>query len=375
MNKKKAKALLIKYENGELLRDEQLRLNQWYLEQAVASKETLSEEALKESYDYLKNNLPVLSGSRTVKLWPRLVGIAAAVTAIIVGTWFYIRQTAPTQKATAHSEITLKDIAPGKQGATLTLANGKKIRLGNAANGELAKEAGLVITKAANGQLIYEVEKRHGELSKVNTLTTARGETYEVRLPDGTLVWLNAASSLSYATKPNERGERKVKLEGEGYFEVAKDKDHPFVVQTRGQEVEVLGTHFNISSYADDEVEKTTLVEGSIRLSSGGRARLLKPGQQANIKGAGISVEDVDTDQAIAWKNKEFMFQSESIEGVMKAVERWYNVEVIYVGARTKERFTGGVSRYDNVSKVLDIVEFTGASHFKITGRKIYVSK
>ena len=375
MNKKKAKALLIKYENGELLRDEQLRLNQWYLEQAVASKETLSEEALKESYDYLKNNLPVLSGSRTVKLWPRLVGIAAAVTAIIVGTWFYIRQTAPTQKATAHSEITLNDIAPGKQGATLTLANGKKIRLGNAANGELAKEAGLVITKAANGQLIYEVEKGHGELSKVNTLTTARGETYEVRLPDGTLVWLNAASSLSYATKPNERGERKVKLEGEGYFEVAKDKDHPFVVQTRGQEVEVLGTHFNISSYADDEVEKTTLVEGSIRLSSGGRARLLKPGQQANIKGAGISVEDVDTDQAIAWKNKEFMFQSESIEGVMKAVERWYNVEVIYVGARTKERFTGGVSRYDNVSKVLDIVEFTGASHFKITGRKIYVSK
>jgi len=375
VNKKKAKALLIKYENGELLRDEQLRLNQWYLEQAVASKETLSEEALKESYDYLKNNLPVLSGSRTVKLWPRLVGIAAAVTAIIVGTWFYIRQTAPTQKATAHSEITLNDIAPGKQGATLTLANGKKIRLGNAANGELAKEAGLVITKAANGQLIYEVEKGHGELSKVNTLTTARGETYEVRLPDGTLVWLNAASSLSYATKPNERGERKVKLEGEGYFEVAKDKDHPFVVQTRGQEVEVLGTHFNISSYADDEVEKTTLVEGSIRLSSGGRARLLKPGQQANIKGAGISVEDVDTDQAIAWKNKEFMFQSESIEGVMKAVERWYNVEVIYVGARTKERFTGGVSRYDNVSKVLDIVEFTGASHFKITGRKIYVSK
>ncbi|MDR6781477.1 transmembrane sensor [Pedobacter africanus] len=375
MNKKKAKALLIKYENGELLRDEQLRLNQWYLEQAVASKETLSEEALKESYDYLKNNLPVLYGSRTAKLWPRLVGIAAAVTAIIVGTWFYIRQTAPTQKATAHSEITLNDIAPGKQGATLTLANGKKIRLGNAANGELAKEAGLVITKTANGQLIYEVEKGHGELSKVNTLTTARGETYEVRLPDGTLVWLNAASSLSYATKPNERGERKVKLEGEGYFEVAKDKDHPFVVQTRGQEVEVLGTHFNISSYADDEVEKTTLVEGSIRLSSGGRTRLLKPGQQANIKGTGISVEDVDTDQAIAWKNKEFMFQSESIEGVMKAVERWYNVEVIYVGARTKERFTGGVSRYDNVSKVLDIVEFTGASHFKITGRKIYVSK
>ena len=146
-------------------------------------------------------------------------------------------------------------------------------------------------------------------------------------------------------------------------------------MKTDRQQVEVLGTHFNISSYPDDVIEKTTLLEGSVKVTASGASIVLKPGQQSRLSEGKLSVTDIDTDLAVAWKNNEFVFESESIENVMKMVERWYNVEVIYVGERTNERFSGTVSRFDHVSRVLQIVEFTGASHFKIQGRKIYVSK
>ena len=280
------------------------------------------------------------------------------------------------------------DIAPGKVGATLTLSNGKKIRLTDAVNGELAKEAGISITKNAAGELIYVISSERNlsrpfgndEISnKVNTLSTAKGETYIVVLPDHSKVWMNAASSLTYSTTLNNQGMRRVKLDGEAYFEVAKDKAHPFIVESNGQQIEVLGTHFNVKSYSDEESLKTTLLEGSVRVSSlRGTKQIqdLKPGQQSSLSAAGnLEVADVETEQFTAWKDNKFIFDNNDIKSVMRIVQRWYNVEVVYEGQLPDDNFGGKVSRFDNVSSILRILESTRGVHFKIEGRKIYVSK
>jgi ferric-dicitrate binding protein FerR (iron transport regulator) len=309
------------------------------------------------------------------KLWPRIAVAASIALVVTIGGYFYYN-TQHTNIKQTNTAVT--DVAPGKQGATLTLANGEKIRLSEASNGELAKQQGVVVSKTTNGQLIYEIkESTQGEnnLNAINTLTTAKGETYQVRLPDGSLVWLNAASSLTYSANLIESGKRRVRLDGEGYFEIAKDKAHPFVVQTDKQEVEVLGTHFNVNAYADENNVKTTLIEGSVRIiipSKGGV--VLTPGHQA-ILGANkeIKVEEIDAQTAVAWKNGEFVFERENIKSIMRKLARWYNVDVIYEGDVEKKALWGSISKYSNVSKVLEMLSGTGAVAFEIRGNKIIV--
>lgn len=310
--------------------------------------------------------------NKMLKLWLQIAGAAAVLALAYTGVYFFNNQSEKVADATP---IAVHDVKPGDFGATLTLANGRKVSLANASNGEIERESGIIITKSGDGRLVYEVDEKVSDPNASNTLSTARGETYQVRLPDGSLVYLNAASSLTYTASLIENGKRVVSLSGEGYFEVAKDKQHPFIVKTNKQEVAVLGTHFNISSYADDEVEKTTLLEGSVKLSASGNSKILRPGQQARLFAGKIQVNETDTDLAVAWKNNEFVIESEHIETIMKMIERWYNVEVIYKGEKTKERFSGKVSRFDNMSKVLEIVESTGEARFEIKGRTVYVSK
>lgn len=300
------------------------------------------------------------------------IGLAAAIALMAFGIFFFKYQS---KDMTPHPQELAADVAPGTYGATLTLANGKKIKLTEASNGELAKEAGISVSKSPDGKLVYAVEGNDADDNAQHTFSTAKGQTYEVRLPDGSSVHLNAVSSLTYKAALIEDGKRMVTLSGEAYFEVAKDRQHPFIVKTERQQVEVLGTHFNLSSYPDDATEKATLLEGSVKVTASGSSKVLKPGQQSRLFEGKLSVAETDTDLAVAWKNNEFVFESETIEHVMKMVERWYNVEVIYVGEKTNERFSGSVSRFDKVSRVLQIIETTRASHFKIEGRKIYVSK
>ncbi|POY38051.1 anti-sigma factor [Solitalea longa] len=309
---------------------------------------------------------------KRIGLWPRYaVASAAAVAFIAIGVWFFNRSP-KLEGGKNSSNYAMNDIAPGKQGATLTLSNGKKIRLSEATNGELANEAGVIITKAADGQLVYEIKNTSDE-NKINTIKTANGETYQVRLPDGSAVWLNAGSSLTYATNLLQNGKRTVTLTGEGYFEVAKDKAHPFIVSTGNQEVEVLGTHFNMNAYADEPVRKTTLLEGSIKLTSENDSEILKPGDQAVSQSGKLHVRTVDAELAVAWKNNKFIFEQQSIQEIMRSISRWYNVEVIYTGEITKETFWGSVSRFDNVSSVLARLEASGSVHFRVEGRRIYV--
>lgn len=310
--------------------------------------------------------------NKTAKLWLKIAAVAAALAIVCTAVYFFSYK--PEQVPVAVT-VAVQDVKPGDFGATLTLANGKKISLANASKGEIGRESGIVITKSGDGRLVYEINENVSDPNASNTLSTARGETYQVRLPDGSLVYLNAASSLTYTPSLIENGKRVVKLTGEGYFEVAKDKQHPFVVKTDRQEVEVLGTHFNISSYPDDEAEKTTLLEGSVKLTAAGSSKVLKPGKQAKLLDGKIQINETDPDLAVAWKNNEFVVESERIETIMKMIARWYNVEVIYVGEKTRQRFSGSVSRFDKMSKVLEIVESTGEAHFKIQGRTVYVSK
>lgn len=317
------------------------------------------------------------SKPQLLKIWPGLAMVAASVVLMIFGVWFF----AGNHNTLKPDELASRkqDVLPGSAGATLTLSNGKKIALSAAVHGQLAKEGGVSITKTGNGQLLYVIaDKKLSDLNTAglsNTLSTAKGQTFQLRLPDGSLVFLNAASSLTYTSSLLDKGKRVVKLQGEGYFEISKDKAHPFVVKTAKQEVEVLGTHFNINSYENEPTEKTTLLEGSVRITAGNNQETLKPGEQGKLEGNKLSIDKVDTDLAVAWKNNDFMFKSEPIDGVMRMVERWYNVEVVYIGNKTNEKFSGAVSRFDNVSSLLSIIESTGAAHFKIEGRKIYVSK
>jgi len=310
--------------------------------------------------------------NKTLKLWLQIAAVAAILVMVCTGVYLFNYKSG---KLRATATVAVQDAKPGDFGATLTLANGRRISLAKASKGEIGRESGIIITKSGDGRLVYEIDEKISDPNTSNTLSTARGETYQVRLPDGSLVYLNAASSLTYTASLIKNGKRVVKLTGEGYFEVAKDKQHPFIVQTDRQEVEVLGTHFNISSYADEEVEKTTLLEGSVKLSASGISKILKPGQQAQLSGGKLQISETDTDLSVAWKNNEFVVESEHIETIMKMIERWYNVEVVYVGEKTRQRFSGSVSRFDKMSKVLEIVESTGEAHFEVRGRTVYVSK
>jgi len=336
----------------------------------------------------------IKSDKRNVIRWS--ISAAAAIIIFIgVGLYYFPEERISNSivNQTAKSEI-----VPGGNKAVLTLANGKKISLTDADNGMLAEQAGIRITKTADGQLIYTVSalSPSGEMPKAeggfNTIETPRGGQYQIILPDGTKVWLNAASSLKYPASFASLKERRVELKGEAYFEVVKAAGLspsgggrgriPFIVNTDKQEVEVLGTHFNVNAYTDEAAVKTALLEGSVKVYVPGtpspleRAGVrLKPGQQSALTTNGIKVENIDTELAVAWKNNQFIFESDDIQYIMRMIARWYNVEVEYVGAIPKNKFGGAVSRFENVSEVLKSLESTGRVKFKIEGRRILVSK
>lgn len=306
---------------------------------------------------------------------------AAAVVLLALGSVIYLYSGG---KSLFHKQRTYaSDAAPGSNKAILVLANGQKISLSDIHNGDVAKEAGLSITKTADGQLVYNIvdDKSDGATKEdtFNTIETPKGGVWQIKLPDGSSVWLNAASSLTYPISFAKGKKRMVELKGEAYFEVSKDKDHPFVVKTAKQEVEVLGTSFNINSYADESEVKTTLLEGSVRVMpylAGQQPDVLKPGEQAILNERGMNIKEVDAEEAIDWKNGYFMFNNERQENIMRKIARWYNVQVEYADASAKDvMYYGSISRFENVSKVLRKFEQTGEVRFEINKNKITVYK
>ncbi|ALL06618.1 hypothetical protein AQ505_14605 [Pedobacter sp. PACM 27299] len=302
---------------------------------------------------------------------------AAAVVVLALGIGGYYLSSMPgSLQGNAMSSATKKgeNILPGGNKAVLTLSDGSRISLDDMANGEIAKESGVKITKTADGRILYSVRKGLSHVKpSYNTISTPKGGQYQIALPDGTIVWLNAASSLKYPSSFTEK-DRLVTLTGEAYFEVAKDKKRPFRVKTVQQEVEVLGTHFNINAYDDEEVVKTTLIEGSVKvkLPSSNQSTVLKPGEQSSVLNE-IKVNQVDANSAIDWKQGLFWFNDESIYSIMRQFSRWYNIDVEYRGNVSNIRFGGQVSRMKNLSQVLRIMELTKSIQFKVEGNKIIV--
>jgi ferric-dicitrate binding protein FerR (iron transport regulator) len=319
--------------------------------------------------------------SQVRRLHIRRAGYAAAVILLLAGTYIYFRSPEKPRKQITKEEPARaagNDIDPGGNNAVLTLANGSAIVLNNAANGMLAQQGNTDIVKLDSGQLAYNSQRRSHDMrtaAQYNTLTTPRGGQYQIVLPDGTKVWLNAASSIRFPTAFTGR-ERKVQITGECYFEVARNTVKPFIVQANNMEVDVLGTHFNIMSYSDEAAVRATLLEGSIKVVQPAthHTQLVLPGQQAEIDKAGaISIKEADMSQAIAWKNGLFLFNNDDIQTVMRQLSRWYNVDVT-IQDNIPQHFTGSIHRDVEVSQVFEVLQETGSIHFEIRDGKIIVS-
>ncbi|SDL83751.1 FecR family protein [Pedobacter sp. ok626] len=305
--------------------------------------------------------------------------IAAAIIVMLsVGILTWDNQQQKKQKTSTVS--IKKDIAPGGNKAVLKLADGTEIVLDGHSTGMLADEDGTKISKTAEGMLLYDAAKSDGDetlvKNHINTLTTPSGGQYMLILPDHSKVWLNAESSISYPSVFSGE-ERNVSLIGEAYFEVAKDKQHPFKVKAGAMEVKVLGTHFNIMSYAEEGQTQVALAEGSVRIDLGNNSRTLIPGQQASIKAGSmqISLRNVDIDEVTNWKNGLFQFDNTPLEQVMRQIKRWYSVDVVYQGVKPDLYITGMISRSNNVSKILALIEETGGIDFVIGDKQIIVKK
>lgn len=304
--------------------------------------------------------------------------VAAAMLILLAGGfYYYYKAPKDTQIPQAYTKPVQNDLPPGRNQAILTLAGGKTIILDSAANGILARQGNSRVQKLAAGRLSYLTTNKGPVQPDFNTLTTPRGGQYQLTLPDGTGVWLNAASSIRYPTAFVGK-DRTVVISGEVYFEVAQDREKPFKVfvgSPSGTEVDVLGTHFNINAYGDEAAIKTTLLDGHIKVRGSGRATdLIEPGQQAQVfvDGSLVLARDVNMDEVMAWKNGLFEFDNADIRSVMRQLARWYDVEVSYEGQVTDDRFAGKLPRDASAEETLHILE-KNQVHFRIEGKKIIV--
>jgi transmembrane sensor len=310
-------------------------------------------------------------------LWRR-VAVAASIL-LVVGLGSYLIFKNKTDKEQVVTATPAKDIeSPGSAKAVITLANGQRVYLDSAANGALASEGNVQIVKDADGKISYS-----GSATEVvyNTLSNPRGSrVINMTLTDGSRVWLNAGSSITYPVA-FAGNERKVTMNGEAYFEIAHNAVKPFKVSKGGTEVAVLGTHFNVNAYDDEPGIKVTLLEGSVKVSTQYPASnilpgyvMLKPGEQALVNGSAIQLVSPDLEQVMAWKNGIFQFNDDGIEPVMREIARWYDVEVIYQ-ERPAKTFKGSLDRNMSAANIFRILEETGGVHFKIDGKKITVLK
>jgi hypothetical protein len=390
--------LVKKVLNGQATPEEKQFLEKYYdyFDKDEFEPVSLSPDQKKQLEDRILQNINLGSGGknkgRMTSLFKNRFLKIAAVAAMLIAVAYACYQYPSSGHHNDHSvkqNVSYHQgaILPGGNKAILTLSNGSSIVLDSAHNGGiLATQGNTRVSKANSGRLVYsrQPDGNHPKGTSAepktaigyNTLRTPRGGQYQLRLPDGTDVWLNSASSITFPTAFTAKA-RKVVLTGEGYFEVAENKDQPFIVQVGAVEIEDLGTHFNVMAYNNESVMKTTLLEGSVRVTSGNKRALLKPGQQAvthpNTPG-NIRISKVNTADAIAWKNGFFSFHSTDIHEIMRQIARWYDVDVSY-GDSLDVFLNGSISRSAKVSEVFKMLELTGELRFDIRGKKIIVKQ
>ncbi|WP_276088911.1 FecR domain-containing protein [Pedobacter sp. JY14-1] len=419
MNQEELDMLLDRYLNGTCTPEEAGKVNSYFNAAAEKSSSMGPVHDLETRKARVWNSLGVERSSKP-KLSIRLTyatAIAAAVATIVFGVWLFRYEIASEATQPRNDGLVANDIAPGKYGATITLANGQVIQLDSAKRGVVVGE-----------ELTYDdgSSLRAGEAARqsltILTATTAKGQTYTFTLPDGTKVWLNADSKLEFPMQFSGK-ERRVLLRGEGYFVVKHNARQPFFVEStgkdgKGQVVEDIGTEFNISAYADDASIKTTLVEGAASVSpllSGSSLRAgeaatnqarhsddrrnllnskdkrslatlemtgkrndcrgsvtLTPNQQATLSNGSLDVKTVNAEDAVAWKDGKYRFENASLEEVMRQLARWYNIEVQYDGPIPERRFSGGIDRRSNLSTAIAILKNLDIS-FELKGRTITI--
>jgi transmembrane sensor len=377
MQQEQAKKLLKKYIDGKATEQEKALLEAWYLQFEI--KELPQPDELLKQGQLDRVRLAILEHSNTNtgvkvrRLWPRIAAAASIILCLGFGGYFLFHKTSTPQLTAQNAK---QDIAPGGNKATLTLSNGKQIILTGAKNGKLAEQGNATINKTADGEVVYTNQassplERAGS-EAYNTVSTPRAGQYHLKMEDGTNAWLNAESSIKYPVSFTGK-DRVVEITGEVYFEVAHNAQKPFRVISKGQTVEVLGTHFNINAYDDEPNIKTTLLEGSVKVNN---QVTLKPGQQAVLHNNTIDVKQVDAEAAIAWKNGLFSFKNTPMAEAMRQLSRWYDVGVEYPGGMPKTAFTGDMHRNVNASQVLDMLSFFKVN-FQIVqgsnGKKIIV--
>ncbi|KLT66765.1 FecR family protein [Pedobacter sp. BMA] len=393
--KTNAKKLIKRYLNNDLSPQQQAKLETWYLLKA----EEADTHAPEPDFDQIDTRLWHRILQDTQHFTPKekslklkylfahankyvRIGIAASLL-LIAGSGYFLLN----QKNMVNERFTISkrlDLAPGADKAILQLSDGRKIILNQDLGTQVAIEAGVEITKSSDGTLTYKALPGKAGSAGFNTISTPAGGQYAVVLPDGSKVYLNAKSSLRYPTAFSSTA-RKVTLSGEGYFEVAhqeqKGRVLPFIVSViqgdvPAQEVQVLGTHFNINAYQDEPIVKTTLLQGSVKVAaSDGQQVMLKPGQQSALAAGHLQLSKADSEMAIAWKNGEFVFR-EDLRSALRKVARWYDVEVVYEKSAPEQLMLGGwMSRGTNISEVLNHIQLTGKVHFKLEGRRVIVSE
>ncbi|HJY12522.1 MAG TPA: FecR domain-containing protein [Flavobacterium sp.] len=376
--------LIIKSLNGTIEQEEKIILEKWLnisdsnkkIFENFQSKQWVKNE-LAEIYKFDKeagwstilNAVEPKNEIKVIRLpWRKIAVAAGLLLCVGIGSFLVLNKHAASQVVES-SEIT-DDVIPGKTGAILTLSNGKKIVLDDSKNGQLTNQNNTLVSKT-NGGVVYNAGK-DAEIV-YNTMTTPKSRQYSLQLADGTKVWLNAFSSITFPTVFSSNT-REVKLTGEAYFEVAKDKNKPFKVFVNDIQIKVLGTHFNVNAYGDEDNIKTSLLEGSILINQKNNTVLLRPGQQAQTEKSGAIVvkNDVNPDEILGWKNGFFYFENASLKVVLDQISRWYDVDVVFEKRVDNRKFEGEIERSLNLSQVLKILE-KNKVHFKLEGKVLTV--
>lgn len=381
-------ALIGRCLRGEATSAEQARLQQWLaadprhealyrslrepeqVAAAIAFQETIDVSADWEAVQ--ARMTPAPAGRRPV--WLKVAAWSAAAAAVITGmVLLYPRQAAVTDtRIVADQSHTFhNDVLPGSNQAVLQLGNGKTVTLGSQAGNTITEADGTTIRRG-NGSLVYADAGDSAAAGLYNTLTTRAGQ-YQLTLEDGTKVWLNAASSLTFPVHFNG-AERKVTLTGEGYFEVAANARQPFKVTVNQVDVLVLGTQFNIGAYGP--AVKTTLVSGAVKVQlPGQRSWQLSPGQQASVQQTQVVITPADTEKAIAWKEGIFYFKDDDFRDIMEQVARWYDLELEFKGPLPAKKISGNISRQARLSQVLEMLNYVSGAHFDVRGRTVTVGQ
>jgi transmembrane sensor len=377
MQHKDLKTILEKIRSGDNTPEEEAMAKYWLHQLNQEGAAGLSDEDLSDARHEMWQAIEAGKQQRThrIRLWPRIAAAASILLFLSAGLYFYSHRNRPSYTAEFKN-----DIDPGSNQAILKLAGGQRFIIAAAKTGLLARQGNTTITKTADGQLVYNnTTVNLSNTAGYDTLIVPRGGQHQIKFADGSIAWLNADTKIRFP-ETFKGAERMVELlSGEAFFKIVHNEAAPFKVKVNGQITQDIGTEFNISAYPDEPQIKTTLVEGSIKITKNNQSAILKPGQQAQVNFSGKDekiklVEEVDLDKVIAWKEGMFRFDKTPLETIMKQVSRWYDVDVVYQDESLKEKTFFAVStRFGKVSQLLHHLEQTSDVRFKIEGKKITV--